>query len=382
MMLTFRSRKITRCSSWLGRFLTDTRSGILGLASDSRFLDEAVAAGLAPSHSWGLDYGAADKAGEFILGGYNAAKVDTKTWNEWPINADLAIPCPLQIKIKSMSFLGEQLNTDSFNACLEPAMWTMILPVEVQENFNNTLLQSNNVLDWVATTWEYFYYKTSKLKEDPFDSGMEVELEDGMKVTIPASELFTKRKNLVPTGGWNETNNQYQVLLGTAAFSDGREPIVQLGAPFLSQLYLAVDYEYNRLNIGPIIRGGDSAEKLETLGCSEATAEPADSEGADEDNEEPKKGANVGVIAGSVVGGLGALALVAGAVFFMRRRKGKLPTYEESGHPVVSNDMYKSQYSGGTGGLPVSQTVGYDTGVYETEGRQINSIPAVRAELQ
>ena len=78
----------------------------------------------------------------------------------------------------------------------------------------------------------------------------------------------------------------------------------QLGGPFLSQVYLVVDYENNQFSLAKTKRHGTQS-KLITVGC---------------DNYEPES-RNTGAIIGGIVGGIGGLALIGGAIIFCLFRK-------------------------------------------------------------
>ena len=205
-------------------------SGKLGLASDSIFLDQAVAANLTPTHSFALDYGTtapgSEKGGEIVFGGYNTEKLDLNLARRYRIFADTSIPCPLQIKVsrvilKNMvseppgQFADVQLSGNTFTACLEPAMWTMVLPLIVQRRFNNLIINGGNVnspktsehgLQKISTNfeWEYATYNYSKPADDlPTTQSLSFELEgSNMTINVPNNEIFRPSRKINPLGGW------------------------------------------------------------------------------------------------------------------------------------------------------------------------------------
>jgi hypothetical protein len=329
------SRSARVCSVGIYRVLcTGIVLILLGLASDSRFLDIGVATNKTPTHAWGLDYGTTGvyAAGELVFGGYNRAKADMTQAQNFSIFADKSIPCPLQIAIESVNLSSTEapLNTKSFTACVEPAYWTVIMPLEVQRNFNASVLKTQADIRFKNQTWEYMYFLSNSSKI-PFPS-MNITLAGGFSVAIPANELFFRETNLRPQGGWDFVDGGYQATMGTAAYTD-RDPIVYLGAPFLSQLYLGVDYESGTFFLAPIKRDSSDTD-LVTLGC------PATASGS-------KSSSNTGAIVGGVVGGVLGLALIgAGAFFFLRRRN---PTVTPD--PVEVGEGYKAKYEG-QGELP------------------------------
>jgi len=186
-------------------------AGMLGLASDSRFLEAAVAANITPSHTWGFDYGnigAPASDGELVIGGYNPSRVNFAKAQNFTIFADKSIPCPLQVKVKSVKFDGVSLNSKTFTACIEPAVWALVLPLEVQGGFNKTVLEKHKGMNFVNATWEYYTYNSSS-NDFPKSETMAFELDGGFSVTIPHDELWEQRKMLVPVGGWKDIKSKH-----------------------------------------------------------------------------------------------------------------------------------------------------------------------------
>lgn len=182
---------------------------MLGLSSDSRFLDAAVAANITPSHSWALDYGAVGEAGEFSVGGYQPSKAGAPFQN-FSIMADPDIPCPLQVNVSSIKLGGKELTTKMFTACLEMAVWYLAMPLEVQKNFNSTVLSDNKGLKWYTDAndvWESFVYNNTHGSGLPTES-MTVVLDGGLSIEIPSEELFHPYRAFIPTGGWAYVNGK------------------------------------------------------------------------------------------------------------------------------------------------------------------------------
>jgi hypothetical protein len=81
---------------------------MIGLASDSVFLKSAVAAGLAPSRSWGFDFGRTglnlQEGGELVIGGYNPSKASWEDFTNYTVFPDKSKPCPLQVNVEGMNW--------------------------------------------------------------------------------------------------------------------------------------------------------------------------------------------------------------------------------------------------------------------------------------
>ena len=85
-------------------------------------------------------------------------------------------------------FLNCLISTAKFMACVEPAYWSLILPLRVQKNWNASLI--GHKYSWWKSTWEYMYMnKTNAAKDFPADD-LEFTLSKGFKVSIPRGELF------------------------------------------------------------------------------------------------------------------------------------------------------------------------------------------------
>lgn len=91
-------------------------------------------------------------------------------------------------------------------ACVEPAYWTNIMPLTVQQNFNKTMLQAQDIAFW-RTTWEYFMYNSTNNNNTDFtglpSGDFTIELE-GLTVTVPRSEwIFPAVQANYDTGAWS-----------------------------------------------------------------------------------------------------------------------------------------------------------------------------------
>lgn len=79
---------------------------MLGLADASIFLNQTVADGVSPSHSWAFDYGltATDLPGELVIGGYNPSKATYDKFVNFTVFPDKSKPCPLQVNVKGFKW--------------------------------------------------------------------------------------------------------------------------------------------------------------------------------------------------------------------------------------------------------------------------------------
>lgn len=226
-------------------------------------------------------------------------------------------------------------------ACIEPAYWTTIMPLKVQQNFNKTMLAAEDIAFW-RTTWEYFMYNSTNNNNTDFvglpSEDFTIEL-DGLTVTVPREEwIYPAVQPNFDTGAWTVVPGRLflvlllsailtvragsiQTTVGTAGWPDGVDPKLPfLGGPFLSQVYLVVDYETGVFSLAPIDRGAASTSLgMVTLGCDDQNLPP----GKDDGTKEPlkKKKSSLAPIIGGVVGGIVLIALLAAIVIFRRRRR-------------------------------------------------------------
>ncbi|KAG0132178.1 aspartic peptidase domain-containing protein [Tuber indicum] len=291
-------------------------AGFIGLASDSVFLKSAVHANVTPSATWSFDYGltAADVAGELVVGGYNAAKAKPEDWHNFTVSADKSKPCPLQVTVSKMKWGSADLMAgmvEPFMACVEPAYWSMIMPYQVQQNFNDTMLNGRRNTTFWRATWEYFFYN---LTDTLPDGDFTIELDTGFSVTMPRSEWIYDAVQINADGHWDKIPGSIQATLGTAGFAPGVTPLLPfLGAPFLSQAYLIVDYSTNPQTFALAKTNRAKADqKLVPLSCKGS---------GNMTTPRAEKKTPTGVIVGSAVGGFAVLAIVGAIIFCLFRRR-------------------------------------------------------------
>jgi hypothetical protein len=110
---------------------TASVTGLLGLGTESLFLDQVVAKNYAPSRSWSLDVGSQSAArprdGELVIGGYNKRRKDGDF--VWQNVSDMSGdgPCPLRTSIKEMNIVMEDgsekpllSSSGTVEVCIEP----------------------------------------------------------------------------------------------------------------------------------------------------------------------------------------------------------------------------------------------------------------------
>ena len=113
----------------------------------------------------------------------------------FPPFADRHIPCPLQMRVHSIT-LDIRLLPESaggFVACPEPAVWSLVPSHSVRLAFNESVLASDGMARWTRT-WELFNFNASET--DPHSAAsMAHGIDGGWAVTVPDVEV------LRPTAG-------------------------------------------------------------------------------------------------------------------------------------------------------------------------------------
>jgi hypothetical protein len=133
------------------------------------------------------------------------------------------------------------------------------------------------------------------------------------------------------------STGRIQVKHGTAGFASGVEPKIPFfGGPFLTQVYLVVDYENEVFSLAHTKRDTTSSGGLIKLACDQLATSFTD-------DKSPGKN-NIGAIVGGSVGGALALFALAGLLFYFlvhRKRKQQQPTV-----PFAQSAVDPAQISG------------------------------------
>ncbi|CAO2657867.1 Nn.00g071270.m01.CDS01 [Neocucurbitaria sp. VM-36] len=288
--------------------------GHLGLGKHSALLKQLKDSGIIPSLGFGLNAGSqsieAPREGSLVLGGYDGSSV-RGTFTNYPMDYPDTLArryCPLQVQIQGLQLLLDgrepiQLigEGDEHAACIEP--------------YDNLFRLSESGLalfkqftDWDAKTAydsKDFYVPEPGLlypSATGFNGSLRYSLSNGLTVDIPNSELQHPLRGLDQNGDFalqpNVTQlNVYGEALGAWV----------LGKVFLSQIYLAVDYDAQLIQLAEVNQnaGTPSPARFSSVstGCP------------------PKTKLAGGTIAAYVLGVIVGLALIGGAAYCLFRRR-------------------------------------------------------------
>ncbi|KAI5798681.1 hypothetical protein FPQ18DRAFT_376328 [Pyronema domesticum] len=195
----------------------------------------------------------------------------------------------------------------AFTACVEAAYWTNILPLGIRNSWKDILASSGYSIE--NQTWEFLYVnRTDSSMNTMTDYKLEIELDNRMTVTIPGRELFRPRV-YEEDKIWKTSSSvvDLQLHLGHAGYGDKEPKQFFLGGPFLSQVYLMVNYEKSGFWLSNIDRSRNYTAKqsLARFPCTEVLAD-------DDTKSKP-----TGLIIGSVIGGAGILTGIAVLIYFL-----------------------------------------------------------------
>ncbi|KAI9807237.1 MAG: hypothetical protein M1825_005955 [Sarcosagium campestre] len=275
--------------------------GRLGMGWASTILEKLYAQNLIASRSYSLFLGSgSDRQGGVVngsitLGGYDASRF-TGTVHNYSI-----VPggsSPLRVRVaqvsldddsgKNQSLLGSGDFSSGFDAELSTEQYPMSLPFDVTENFKDA-----------AGAEESNHPDGSLRLKSPFNGTLTIVLDDGFSVTLPA-DVMSNATGLSPVG---------------ARTKKDRAPFV-LSSAWLSQVYLMVDYDSRAFHLAQAVPEAPFISMRTT--CPKVVPQAY---GISASKSPFSKAGLSGVVVGSVVGGLGAIALCIWiGVAFMRWR--------------------------------------------------------------
>jgi hypothetical protein len=289
--------------------------GILGMGSGSTLLRQLVQLGMISGATYslylGTGFGRANGAmnGSNVFGGYDAARFKDKV-HTYPMDlrSGSADYLPLNITdvvmtstdMQQMSMVDTHAGDPSFVARITTDQYPMLLPAAISRKFKSmTKAQRSNHTD-----------RSFLIDDEAFNCSMTIVLADGFNVTIPPRILR------------NAVNGLAAVAAPTANYTGP----YYLGAAFLTQVYLMMDYEAEQFHIAKATKN-PNFNAPETLCPGAIPFSRAESYKSEQRvNNRPKL---LGAILGSTFGGL-AILLVGWMVLLSWRKK-KLAGDSEEG---------------------------------------------------
>jgi len=284
------------------------------LGVNSTLLRAATENGLAPSEAWSIWTGSTSLDnpldGLLMIGGYDQGRVGGAL-NTYPTHDT----CPLFTTITDIAWDSANGST-SLMANYTGPMYGCIDPgsdyFELQPDIYASWIQATGGVydpDQGQPTWPASSIPAGSLT---------VTLSDNTQTVIPADEIF------YPPIWWDDGGN-YGVLNDSIVLSQVQtnpqtDFLPAIGQPFMTMNYFIVDYAKAEYRMGPANRqnydNNDVAQTVKAIcGPSSPSSTPPGP---------PSSKTHVGAIAGGVVAGVVGLALLAGLVFFLARRRNRI----------------------------------------------------------
>lgn len=260
--------------------------------------------------------------GLLIFGGYDQARVGSDFVAVDP-NQDMIIGLEWQHADNiTTNLMPNDVTELSFT--FETANDYLLLPTESSTLFRKTL-DGTLMDDGSENDFAYDAIPPGQLV---------VTLSNGNKTLIPATDLFQNPQWYNDEGSMTITNSSI-FMDKIVSDADNASMSVLLGEPFLTQYVLVVDFANDAYYLADAVQKdlGTGAQDLQYL-CTD------DSE-AEAQRHRKKK---IAAIAGGVVGGVVALAIIAALAFVLRQRRQKQVARSKSGatDPTSSTNVHNS----------------------------------------
>ncbi|KAF6822801.1 aspartic-type endopeptidase [Colletotrichum plurivorum] len=248
----------------------------LALGPDSSTIDLLVSHKLAPKGTFSVDYGSTSELyprdGQVVFGGYNEARFnETKKteFNMW--GAGAPVPCPLQVLISDIILTNDEGDHSLFadigtrvSACIDTVQNDFTFTPNMFSRFQN---YTNHTTTENGTSYGASTYPASR---EPKIGSLTIKLTNGYTTVIPHYELVTHQRGTDSRGRYAVTNNTLIQATVSSGASDLGNNVPILGGVFLSQNWLAVDYEKGKFWLSPQVANGTLPDHITSF-CNGTT---------------------------------------------------------------------------------------------------------------
>ncbi|KAL1889484.1 hypothetical protein Sste5346_008862 [Sporothrix stenoceras] len=313
-------------NSTLLNFLVST--GQIGSRSWSYFWGRTVVPGFSSSTSQQID-------GSVVFGGYDKAKVTGNKFTQPMTTTESGCPSQMVVNIADivLNFANGSdasifpiSSSTAIAACLTPALPTLMwMPFDPY--FDKMMnLTSNNIYKMGRSVGVYYWnmrYEATGF--EPYDGDLTIRLQSGFSVRIPNDQLVRPHTSIDQTTGAVVVNTTAPDLLIDSLQQVQATQLAQLGFQFFSSAYLHVNqdsheftlWEANPTMAEDLVAVDETGQEI-TKFCA---ASAVNSTGGTAVNNEKPAPISAGVIAGSAIGAVAIIGLVAGFVFWWLRRR-------------------------------------------------------------
>ncbi|KAK1781451.1 aspartic peptidase domain-containing protein [Copromyces sp. CBS 386.78] len=350
----------------------------LGLGANSTYLNALSQSNKIPSkvwsYFWGRQWGSGSPLdGSIVFGGYDQEKTIGNNYTQ-PLDYSESTGCWTGMKVTVSDLVLNYRNGDdesimprnsAIPVCIVPQRHLLLeAPGYVVDNFEQAT-------GMVAAGSSFGFYWGAQVYNNTatpyYDGDLTIALSNGLSVRIPNSQLIVPPEEIARNGSFVTEPNQMALPINRL----GTQPAT-LGRFFFTSAYLMVDHEADtftlwqanptaKSNLVAISHAKDSCASEPTdggaaNGTSGAGGSGSGSGGTNAPGSEagePTAKTPTGAIAGGVVGGVGALALIGAVAFFLVRRRKRTANNTQSGQGSTG-DMS----DGDASGFPLAQGVG------------------------
>jgi len=309
----------------------DAGSARLPLGMNSSFLEAALEVGMIGTKQWSLWTGNPDRDidGLFILGGYDEARVAGE-FTAFDVDQETKSP---YVQVTGIAW--ETINQDSIDLMPNASQAVWALP-EPRNYYVGVPGESYlKFLDATNSSGKVIYNSTSGWVNFPTipDGDFVVTLNNGMKTTIPAKDLFLHPQDYDSNGVMQNSNDSYYVDRLMPQINPSSA--LYLGLPFMNQKMFVADWDAGKFYMADAVKDEQTTTNVRPLCTSSTTVPPSPPPSP---SPHPDSGPNIPAIAGGVGGGVGGLILIGLIAWFVLRKK---KNAQEQATPEVSEPPYQ-----------------------------------------
>ncbi|AEO71934.1 uncharacterized protein THITE_2148504 [Thermothielavioides terrestris NRRL 8126] len=315
---------------------------VLGLGSNSTYLDALVRAGQIPGRAWSVFWGrmwtgssATDMDGSLVLGGYDEEKVIGRNFTQ-PLDYSEETGCWTGMKVTvSDMVLNFRNGTDASIMPHNSAVQCCIVPQRqlLWEAPTDIVGQFEEATGTVDAGYSLGLNRDARLinmtaTPNIFDGDVTFVLSSGLQVRVPNDQFIVPHADFLDSGERSVNQSQKEILIAPVDSNPAT-----LGRAFFTAAYLLVDHDDRSFTLwqaNPTTRSklvaapGSSSGKAAGcggVGGGQGDAGDGSGAGSNKDATIQGRGVSAGVIAGAAVGGAAVLAGIVALVFFLRRRR-------------------------------------------------------------
>ncbi|KAI5239600.1 acid protease [Aureobasidium subglaciale] len=260
-----------------------------------------------PSLSWGYtagnQYRFSGVYGSLVLGGYDQSKFEPTNMTI-PFGADISRDLLVGVQSITTGSAGLSNSSDAFYAMIDSTVPYMYLPESVCTAFENAF----------GLVYDEFY--DLYLVNDTLHDSLKA-LNKSITLTLGQSTSGGQTVDITLPYAAMDLQISYPYVANATRYfplkRGANSTQYTLGRAFLQEAYVVADYERRNFTVAPCAWEQNAATELRTIFSPDSGFTLDDGSG--------KSGISGGAIAGIVIGVLAIIAILLGALWFMRRKK-------------------------------------------------------------